>query len=106
MNVRVAVAVALSICILLTTSDPAPAAVAKNCHVGSYRLRDGKVVDIAPSDGEALRWTLWSGETGKLHPQPGGTWKSTFGWTDRPDGKKISFSDCNAGEIAFDGLAG
>jgi pimeloyl-ACP methyl ester carboxylesterase len=104
MNVRVAVA--LLICLLLTTSDPASATVTKDCHVGSYRLRDGKVVDIAPSDGEALRWTLWSGETGKLNPQPGGTWKSTFGWTDLPDGKMISLSDCNAGEIVFGEEAG
>jgi len=77
------------------------AAAVKDCPIGAYRLRDGKTVDIAPSDGDALRWTLWSGKTGKLHPRPDGTWTSTFGWTDRPDGEVISFSDCDAGEIVF-----
>jgi pimeloyl-ACP methyl ester carboxylesterase len=30
-----------------------------------------------------------------------GTWTSTYGWTDRPDGKMVSFSDCDQGEITF-----
>ena len=99
---NVAVTIGFYIGLVLTLSETAGAASAQECHVGSYRLRDGRIIDISPSDGDALRWTLWSGETGKLHPQPGGTWTSTFGWTDRPDGKTISLSDCNAGEIVFD----
>src|SRR5207253_11483848 len=58
-------------------------------------------VDIAPSDGDTLRWRMFSGETGQLHPQKDGSWTSTYGWTDRPDGKTVSFSDCAKGEIAF-----
>ena len=73
----------------------------KDCHVGSYRLSDGSAVDIAPRDDETLRWRLFTGETGELHPQRDGTWTSTYGWTSRPDGKFVSFSDCVKGEITF-----
>ena len=44
---------------------------------------------------------MFTGETGQLHPQPGGIWSSTLGWTDRPDGKSVSFSSCSKGTIAF-----
>jgi hypothetical protein len=73
----------------------------KDCHIGSYRLSDGKTVDIAPSDEGTLRWRTFDGDTGQLHPQKDGTWMSTYGWTGRPDGKTVSFSDCNKGEITF-----
>ncbi|HLY89779.1 MAG TPA: CocE/NonD family hydrolase [Acetobacteraceae bacterium] len=72
-----------------------------DCHVGSYRLASGAAVDIAPSEGDTLRWRLFTGETGQLHRQADGTWKSTFGWTDRLDGKTVSFSDCEKGEVTF-----
>ena len=72
-----------------------------NCHVGAYRLADGAAVDIAPSEGDTLRWRMFTGETGQLHQQMNGTWTSTYGWTDRPDGKTVSFSDCDKGEITF-----
>ena len=87
---------------MLRSLDVAGATQKLDCHVGSYRLRANGIVDIAPSDSGALRWTLWSGETGKLHPQENGTWTSTLGWTDRSDGKSVSFSDCNTGTIIFD----
>lgn len=72
-----------------------------DCHLGSYRLGDGKIVDIAAADGNTLRWLRFSGERGELHPSANGTWTSTYGWTDRPDGKVVSFSDCAQGEITF-----
>jgi hypothetical protein len=71
-------------------------------YIGSYRLDDGRAVDIAPSDGDTLRWRTFSGETGQLHPEKGGTWASTYGWTDRPDGKNVSFSSCAEGGITFE----
>ena len=80
---------------------PAFADAKPDCHVGSYRLSDGSAVDIAPSDGDTLRWRMFTGETGQLHPQKDGTWTSTYGWTDRPDGKTVSFSDCAGGGITF-----
>jgi hypothetical protein len=81
---------------LLTRAD-----VKTDCHVGSYRLNDGGTVDVAPADSNTLRWRTFTGETGKLHPQANGTWTSTYGWTDRPDGKNVSFSECDKGEISF-----
>lgn len=58
--------------IALAVFGQATTAATKSCHVGAYRLSNDGIIDIAPSDGDALRWTLWSGETGKLHPKPGG----------------------------------
>ena len=81
---------------------PVAANTSQDCHVGTYRLNDGKTVDIAPLDDGTLRWLTFTGGRGQLHPQPNGTWTSTYGWTDRPDGKIISFSDCPAGGILFE----
>ena len=87
--------------LLLLLSVPAWADVTKDCHIGSYRLSDGEAIDIAPSDGDTLRWRSFSGETGQLHQNNDGSWTSTFGWTDKPDGRTVSFSDCIKGEITF-----
>ncbi len=87
--------------LLLLLSVPAWADVTKDCHIGSYRLSDGEAIDIAPSDGDTLRWRSFSGETGQLHQNNDGSWTSTFGWTDKPDGRTVSFSDCTKGEITF-----
>ncbi|HVX05873.1 MAG TPA: alpha/beta hydrolase [Rhodanobacteraceae bacterium] len=77
-----------------------------NCHVGAYRLADGSVVDVGPSDGAHLRWRRDDGTTGQLTSQPDGTWTSTLGWTGRPDGIKVTFSECAKGGIDFDGARG
>ena len=90
---------------LLAGHSAAVAADAQDCHVGAYRLADGRVVDVAPSDGNTLRWRLWSGETGQLHPREDGSWTSTYGWTRRP-GTAVSFSDCAQGGISFGRLPG
>jgi hypothetical protein len=50
----------------LLLSVPAQADATKNCHIGSYRLSDGQTFDIAPSDGDTLRWRTFTGETGHL----------------------------------------
>lgn len=88
--------------VLLLSSIPGAADMTKDCHVGSYRLDDGRTVDIAPSDGDTLRWRMFTGETGQLHPQKDGSWGSTYGWTDRPDGKVVLFSSCSEGGITFE----
>jgi hypothetical protein len=85
----------------LLVSDPAQADATKNCHTGSYRLSDGQTLDIAPSDGDTLRWRAFTGETGHLQQNKDGSWTSTFGWTEKPDGRTVSFSDCTKGEITF-----
>jgi len=79
---------------------------ALDCHIGSYRLADGRLVDIAPSEGDTLRWRQFDGATGALHKSANGVWNSTYGWTDRSDGKIVSFSACNIGRVNFDGVAG
>ncbi len=73
----------------------------KNCHLGSYELGNGQMLDIAPSTEDTLRWRLFSGETGQLHPQENGTWIGTKGWSTVPDGRLVSFSSCAKGEINF-----
>jgi len=84
----------------------ADASVDNNCHVGAYRLTDGSVVDVGPSDGSHLRWRREDGTTGSLTPHADGTWTSTLGWTDRPDGVKVAFSDCADARIDFNGTRG
>ena len=74
-----------------------------DCRIGAYRLTDGSFVDIAPSSGEKMRWRRLDGTTGALQKSHDNTWTSTFGWTDRPDGKTVAFTDCKAGKIRFDG---
>lgn len=74
------------------------------CHVGAYRLSDGTLVDVAPSD-KALRWRLLDGRTGAMTRQDGG-WVSTRGWTGQPDGVSIAFGPCGAGSIQFDRKSG
>ncbi len=90
---------------LLTTSF-VHATEIPDCHIGAYRLADGRVVDIAPSEPNPLRWRAFGGETGALRKNADGTWLSTFGWTGRPDGKTVSFSDCAIGNIRFGGTSG
>ena len=77
-----------------------------DCHIGSYQLADGNVVDIAPSVDDTLRWRQFDGATGALHETGNGVWKSTYGWTDRADGITVSFSACSAGLISFGGISG
>jgi hypothetical protein len=82
------------------------AIAADDCHVGAYRLADGRILDIAPSDGATLRWRALDGETGSLAVQSDGSWRSTVGWTGRKDGRKVIFSDCARGRINFAGVSG
>jgi pimeloyl-ACP methyl ester carboxylesterase len=79
---------------------------APDCHIGTYQLADSTWVDIAPSEGDRLRWRKLDGTTGSLRKLEGERWTSTYGWTDRPDGKQVSFSGCDTGEIRFDGSSG
>jgi pimeloyl-ACP methyl ester carboxylesterase len=87
---------------LLASSAPAA-----DCHIGAYRLSDGGMLDIAPTDtATALRWRRIDGSTGKLTRGANDTWTSAFGWTDRPDGKRVQFTDCAKGQLSFDGMTG
>jgi pimeloyl-ACP methyl ester carboxylesterase len=74
-----------------------------NCQIGDYRFSDGEIIDIAPSEGNTFRWRKFDGTTGVLHKKGNGSWTSTLGWTDRPDGHTASFTRCATDEIEFDG---
>jgi pimeloyl-ACP methyl ester carboxylesterase len=78
-----------------------PSAV-DHCQIGAYRFPDGEIVDIARSEGDTFRWRKFDGTTGVLHKKDDGSWTSTLGWTDRPDGHTASFTRCATGEIEFD----
>ena len=92
-------------CPLLLASWVA-AAETVDCRVGSYQLSDGSTVDIAPSEGDTLRWRRFDGTTGALSRTGDGTWNSTLGWTGKADGVSARFSDCEDGRITFAHLEG
>jgi uncharacterized protein len=77
-----------------------------DCRIGTYRLADGALVDVAPDDDDTLRWTQFDGTTGVLHRGAEGVWKSTRGWTDRADGITVTFSACPGAQITFGGVSG
>jgi uncharacterized protein len=77
-----------------------------DCHIGIYQLQSGGHVDVGATDGDHLRWRRDDGTGGLLTETADGSWISTLGWTDRPDGKRVSFSDCGGGKITFDGVPG
>jgi dienelactone hydrolase len=95
-----------AVCALLAAASIVRAGDTPDCHVGSYRLADGNVVDIAPSGDDTVRWRKFDGATGRLHKSANGIWKSTYGWTDRADGIVVSFSDCRTGQMDFGGVSG
>jgi dienelactone hydrolase len=98
-------------CGLLLTLLVAPsfvmAATAVDCRIGSYRLAGGSLVDIGPGGDEGTyRWTRFDGITGLLHPSTGKAWISTWGWTKYKDGISVTFPNCAAGNIDFNGVLG
>jgi pimeloyl-ACP methyl ester carboxylesterase len=92
-----------ALCVRPVSQANAEAKLLDSCYVGACRFADGSVVDIARSEGDTLRWRKFDGTTGALHKKENGSWRSTFGWTDRPDGHTVWFSDCGISEIEFDG---
>lgn len=96
----------VTLCALLFATTIACASETEDCRVGSYQLTDGSFVDIAPAGEGALRWRRFDGATGALRRTASGQWQSSYGWTGRADGKVVSFSECSAGQINFDGVRG
>lgn len=76
-----------------------------NCAVGIYQLDNGRKLDVGLSDGNHLRWREDDGTTGLLTRVGKAVWTSTLGWTQRPDGKRVSF-DCAHDTINFAGVPG
>ena len=96
----------LAFLILCSTSTAVLVNAKENCHVGSYRLADGSLVDIAPSDSGILRWRRFDGETGALHRGVDGVWHSTLGWTNDSQRLTVTFPPCAEKAIQFNGIAG
>ena len=86
--------------------SPSSIAPPGSCEGGSYLMADGTSLDVGPAAPGQLRWRRQDGRTGALTPQDDGRWTSTLGWTDRPDGHHVWFSDCERGEIRFDHVTG
>ena len=105
MNIAVAV-VAMVMFALAAENALASDDLTGDCRIGTYRLQDGIDIDIGATEGPHLRWRREDGTTGKLTKESNGSWTSNLGWTKRPDGKRVSFSDCANGEINFDGVKG
>jgi len=100
------VALACAITPITAMAGSPPATTGVDCHVGSYRLQDDRVVDIAPSTAPHLRWRMTDGTTGELTHADGNAWTSTLGWTGRSDGHRIVFGDCASGTLRFDANRG
>jgi len=93
----------LPLCLL--GAAPVHADRLRDCRIGAYALANGDVIDIAPTDGDALRWRRFDGATGALHEQADGRWTSTLGWTNRADGVEARFS-CETGTVELGGQRG
>jgi pimeloyl-ACP methyl ester carboxylesterase len=103
MSRRLIVCVLSAVCIGAVIASESKTAGPDDCQIGTYRFSDGEIVDIARSTADTFRWRKFDGTTGVLHKKPDGSWTSTLGWTNRPDGHGASFTRCTTGEIEFDG---
>ena len=103
MSRRLIVCVLSAVCIGALIASESKTAGPDDCQIGTYRFSDGEIVDIARSEGDTFRWRKFDGTTGVLHKKGDGSWTSTLGWTDHPDGHTASFTHCAASELEFDG---
>jgi hypothetical protein len=90
---------------LTVPATASPESRAGDCPVGIYQLDNGSKLDIGVSSGNHLRWREENGTTGLLSRDGNHAWTSTLGWTERPDGKRVSF-DCAEGNVSFAGISG
>lgn len=100
-EILIAIVAGLTATPLLAAQESAPA-----CHVGAYALADGSILDIGNAPDGKLRWRRTDGRTGLLTPGEGGDWRSTLGWTDRPDGNDVRFGACGDAAIDLHGVTG
>jgi len=77
------------------------------CQAGAYRLDDGELLALTPSDGDTLRYRLFSGRSGRLHPDGAGRFVSGDGWSVRePVTLVVTLANCGEGRITLDPLHG
>ena len=96
MSRQLIVCVLSAVCIGALIASESKTAGPDDCQIGTYRFSDGEIVDIARSEGDTFRWRKFDGTTGVLHKKGDGSWTSTLGWTDHPDGHTASFTHCAA----------
>lgn len=97
--------IAVLACVPAAVSASGAAGADPAC-AGTWRLHDGRDLDLALTEDMHYRWRMKDGTSGKLSPEPGGGWRSTLGWTGRDDGHRVHLDGCAAGRIAFDGAEG
>ena len=79
--------------------DPPPE---QACHFGAYRLPDGALLTLAPSDSPNLRYRMRDGTAGKLYPTPDGGYEGGDGWSVRtPVTTRARFGPCGAGHFSW-----
>lgn len=70
------------------------------CHVGAWRLADGRVMALTPSQGDSLRYRLMDGRSGRLYPLGAGRFESGEGWTSRkPVALEAEFGSCGSTKL-------
>ena len=95
----VAVAAILFPAMAVADDDPAPE---QACHFGAYRLPDGGLLTLAPSDPPNLRYRLRDGTAGKLWPAPDGGFEGGEGWSVRtPVTTRATFGACGANTFSW-----
>lgn len=95
----------LVLAVLAAPAIASPPSRTGDCPVGIYQLADGGKLDVGASGDGHLRWREEDGTTGLLTRDGKHAWTSTLGWTERPDGKRVSF-DCAGGTVNFAGVSG
>jgi hypothetical protein len=97
------VVVAASVLAGCATVAPAPVEAEGPCHSGAYRLADGQVVSIGPSDERGvLRYKSMTGETGRLYPQTEGHYAGGEGWASPPPPVVATLSGrCGSEQVRF-----
>lgn len=96
---------ALIMAALTVQAAASPESRTGDCPVGIYQLDNGSKLDVGASDGNHLRWREEDGTTGLLTRDGTHAWTSALGWTERPDGKRVSF-DCAEHTVSFAGVSG
>ena len=96
---------ALGLAIASAPALAAPEDTTAACQVGAYQLTDGAKLDVGAAGDKHLRWRKEDGTTGLLTQDGKGSWTSSLGWTDRPDGKRVAF-DCAKDSVDFAGVSG
>lgn len=94
--------------LLACSSEPGGIEVAVMCHVGSYRLDSGEILDLAPNPANtsALRWRTLDGRSGSVTRGEHGVWTGTTGWSEEADPARVTLGDCNNRTVAVAGIDG